>query len=425
MKYDNYIKPLFLAGCLLRLMLFISTDYNTAYDDHKEPIRYILEHKAIPPAESSWEAFQPPLYYIISAIVFSVTDPVTGSGWKFVQMISFFAGILTLYFCYRITQQAFPKDSIIQVYSLGFLVFLPRHIYMSAMLTNDSLLYFVMALAIYSLIRCMESQFAPKRLLTLILSCGLCGLTKASGLAILPIVTISSGIALIKNKRLSQPVKAAIIISVFALSAAISSVKYIDSFRRYGNPFVYNIHFFDNGFGLPPGSLDKISFSSFRIAELIKKPVIDKSHLDSFFTELYARMWFDYEGVFIDTQNPHAWRPGQPIVILALLPSIILVYGLGVAIKNIPRGDYYFLFVMLFCAGLSIPLLMTFIEPNFSVMKAAFMLIGIPALGALFGLGMRNIAGNKTLIRAAFVNCALLAVCITAHFCRLAYISVL
>ena len=47
----------------------------------------------------------------------------------------------------------------------------------------------------------------------------------------------------------------------------------------------------------PPGSLSKVSFTSLRYVELLRHPWLHMAHADSFWTELYGRMWFDYEGL--------------------------------------------------------------------------------------------------------------------------------
>jgi len=423
MRYNKPIIILFTLGCLLRLMLFIANDYRIAYDDHTEHIHYIVKYRSIPPAESSWEAFQPPFYYILSALVFYLTEPLTGYGWKYVQMLSFLSGILTLYIYYHIIKKIFFRQPIIQLFSLGFLAFLPRHIYMSAMLTNDSLLYLVIALTIFVLIKCIETGCKMRYLITLAVMGGLCALTKISGLLILPVIIISLAFTLPRLHNYSPLKTTGLICSIILISVVIGSYKYVDNSQRYGNPFVSNHRFFSQGEDLPPGSLDKVSFFSFKIKQLIQVPIINKRHLDSFFTELYGRLWFDYEPRFVNPHNPSTWREGHIIVILALLPTFTLLYGFDVALKNMRHNYYYLISALLFICALLSPLLLTFVRPCFSAMKAAYLLIGLPSLSILFGLGLQKFVSLVWLRKLFTVNCLLLALYITIHLCRISYLG--
>jgi hypothetical protein len=60
------------VGILLRFLYVIRTAFGErAYDadGHLEYIRYLLERASLPPAQGGWEFFQPPLYYVLNALV--------------------------------------------------------------------------------------------------------------------------------------------------------------------------------------------------------------------------------------------------------------------------------------------------------------------------------------------------------------------
>jgi hypothetical protein len=74
-----------------------------------------------------------------------------------------------------------------------------------------------------------------------------------------------------------------------------------------GTFLVSNQHFFDHAKGQMPGSLKQVSFFSFRFISLLKEPFIGDATLYSYWTELFARVWFDYENRYLVPSNFTVW----------------------------------------------------------------------------------------------------------------------
>lgn len=148
------------AGVALRLGLAIVTPPERAYDNHYEPVQFILANGKIPSAADCWECYQPPLYYVVSAALCSVTQKAAATsadsgehvGRRTLQFVSLVAGCVTLWVCVLIFRR-FSELAAHEALALSLVAFLPRHIYMSAMATNDALTYLLASLAVYTALR--------------------------------------------------------------------------------------------------------------------------------------------------------------------------------------------------------------------------------------------------------------------------------
>src|SRR5439155_999242 len=67
---------------------------------------------------------------------------------KLLQFVCCFYGIATLGVCYVILRK-FPLSAFSSAIAFGAICFLPRHIYMSAMNSNDTISYLCVAISIY------------------------------------------------------------------------------------------------------------------------------------------------------------------------------------------------------------------------------------------------------------------------------------
>src|SRR5207245_3969270 len=82
---------------------------------------------------------------------------------KLLQFVCCFDGIATLGVCYLILKK-FPLSAFSSAIAFGAICFLPRHIYMSAMNSNDTISYLCVAISIYLTVVALERKLAPLRL---------------------------------------------------------------------------------------------------------------------------------------------------------------------------------------------------------------------------------------------------------------------
>ncbi|HXV36399.1 MAG TPA: hypothetical protein VEC18_04600, partial [Myxococcota bacterium] len=114
-----------------------------------------------PAKDACFQCYHPPVFYRVSALIGN-TAAAAGLErpqlMKLLQCISCLYGILTVGVCFLIVRK-FPLSDFSTLIAFGTACFLPRHIYMSAMHSNDTLSNLLVALAIYVAIVVIERGF--------------------------------------------------------------------------------------------------------------------------------------------------------------------------------------------------------------------------------------------------------------------------
>src|SRR2546429_750057 len=186
---------LFCAGALLRLLLCWFNPPQNAFDNHYEPIFLIMQTGAIPAKDACFQCYHPPVFYWISAIIgkMAVSGGITPAHMmKLLQFVCCFYGIATLGVCYLILKK-FPLSAFSSAIAFGAICFLPRHIYMSAMNSNDTISYLFVAISIYLTIVALEHKLAPLRLVILSIVLTVTVFTKYTAFTVLPAVLAGRG----------------------------------------------------------------------------------------------------------------------------------------------------------------------------------------------------------------------------------------
>ena len=218
--------------------------------NHYFMIQYLLEHRSLPVQEGSgetlWaqEASQPPLYYILAALAASWVDtfdarelvwlnPQRNLGdpgdpgnknltvhtdrerWPYrgttlavhvARWLSLLFGAGTVLGTCLIVRQVFPERPALALSAAGVNAFIPQFLFISSSASNDSLIAFLVALTLLTLVRMINDQMINDKIindqmsnektggqfshfsfdhLTLGFILGLAALTKLSGLALL------------------------------------------------------------------------------------------------------------------------------------------------------------------------------------------------------------------------------------------------
>ena len=249
----------------------------------------------------SLERHQPPLYYLIGAILISPTqrndiedylipnpllfirqlnppniwlhipeDTVSGDTSTAIWILRGFSltlSLLSLWFIYRIANLAFPDDAILGVVVLGFVAFIPNFIAVSATVTNDTLVIFLYTLGIYRVLRVWRQESIYRRdMIILSLVLALIALTKLTGLTLFGVVYLALFLGLFRKKFTQKQVFGVITISLIA-TALIAGWWYIRNYSLYGDPLATdaNLSFWERDNS--PTSLDEFEDEAERVWE--------------------------------------------------------------------------------------------------------------------------------------------------------------
>lgn len=317
----------FLFGAFIRVMTFYNhTDFTTGFDDraHYEYVFFLTSNMEFPPADQGYEYFQPPMFYMIGAVVYFLTvyllpfvEPI-----RTVQFISTFFGIATIFLVYKIAREIFPENYRFQLLSLSLAAILPVHIILSGVIGNDTTVAFFVSLAIYFLI-VYEKQPNLKNAGLLGIASGLCMLSKYNGVIILPVLFIVFLIRIFTYKKQWKREITALSIIVFS-SLLVGGWWYLRNNLVYGDPFISNIPYFDV-LPLPHPVVYYLNFDY----EVFKYPFINYTtpNVNYFWSQTYATVWFDARPTF--GYLPSNWNRiiGSLTLILGVLLTLCILIG--------------------------------------------------------------------------------------------------
>ncbi len=193
-------------------------------------------------------------------------------------------------------------------------------------------------------------------------------------------------------------------IPILFLGGLLSISDELWKFDQTGELLVSNQHYFDYAKNQFPGSLDKVEFFSFRIFELYKEPFISERTSASFFTELFARTFYDYEWRFISPKIPWAntlGYIGYSLGLVWLFYFGIIIFSCIRDFKNsLYKLNWHSLFskippILLGFLFMLVPFIQTLRYPYFSSMKSMFMLSGIILLLITLGSQIKKSSLNQ------------------------------
>jgi len=170
-------------------------------------------------------------------------------------------------------------------------------------------------------------------------------------------------------------------------------------YKQTGHFLVSNQDYYDYAENQFPGSLNAVSFSSFKLNKLLENPFISRETSASLPTEIFARIFFDYEWRFLDPNQYFTYYVGR----LGYLLGIIWLLYFSISTYFWVRSNYtqhlkskgeLINYISLFLVGILfmlVPVVQTIRLPYFSSMKAMFIVPGIIILGALHATICKNI----------------------------------
>lgn len=203
-KIHLYTIAILSIGIALRCSYFSITPSEIRghdFNGHMDYVSYVLDHWNIPHPKQNWQAYQPPLYYFISAGWLSIIGwGERQVGWGYVlQWGSLVFSIITLCIGIWICHQLFPKkkDRIGYCLSALCVAVFPSLIFFAPRINNDALVQVFAFLSLGLLLRWLRTTSTTTLfLLGVSLAAGL--ITKTT---IAPLVVVSVCTILLKHQK--------------------------------------------------------------------------------------------------------------------------------------------------------------------------------------------------------------------------------
>ncbi|MHB1415130.1 MAG: hypothetical protein ACYC1C_07735 [Chloroflexota bacterium] len=178
----NYLRQIATTGTLPVLQ---QGDYDQDYLEQLKPAQF---PDSMPIDGVRYESHQPPLYYLLSAGLYDLTEGLSlNRQVAILRSFSVLLGALVLLAGYKVVREALPGSPLLAVGAVAFVAGVPMHIAMSAALNNDTLAELVLVLILLVALGGVRRGFTYRRSLLLGVLLGAALLTK---------VTIYSSLAL-------------------------------------------------------------------------------------------------------------------------------------------------------------------------------------------------------------------------------------
>ena len=213
-----------------------------------------LKSEKFPPELSidgvRYENYQPPLYYLLSAIVFRLSS----GSLLVLRLFNVVLGFFALLLLYRSLELVFPNKPLISLSATSFAALLPMHLAVTASLNNDVLAELLINATLLILLTWMERYYQPaaedagvdwRQLLLLGLFCGLGLITKIYAYVMLPIVVLTVIVVLWRRRSaLGQGILSALWVAIPALLMGLPL--WIRNILTYGNWDVMGLRWHDH-----------------------------------------------------------------------------------------------------------------------------------------------------------------------------------
>ena len=453
LNYRSLTVLSFIFAIILRALLCWSNPPANAFDNHFEPIFMIMNSGTIPDKDACWQCYQPPVFYWTSAIIgdiaviMGVKSPEIIK--KLLQFICCFYGILTVGIIYLILRKL-PLSDFSRLIAFSTVCFLPRHIYMSAMNSNDTISYLFVALSIYLLLIAVERKLPPLILLAVSIVVSITLFTKYTTYVVLPIILIV--FASLYYKRLIANRKQVLVscILVLFLPITVLSLYLISNMKNYDSPLPWNVKRMDPSLTQSRDS-SRLNFISFKPWESIKMPIIVPGKMHSFWTLVYSGMWYDNEPKFIFFLDSNrgwwkhyfAWLKGKDIfpgdnpsmssltkstgsglIAFGLFPLLLIINGF----YNYFKGSWIIwtkakgvdvvkmnIFPTLLFGNAAGIIALALRLPVYSAMKASYFLNSLPAFAVFLSLGLMPCEKNQKLKWAIVIVFGVLFALVSLH----------
>jgi hypothetical protein len=430
-RYKSLFVLFFISGSLLRILLCWSNPPGNFFDNHFEPILLIMKTDTIPGKNDCWQCFHPPVFYWLSAMAGHAATHLGIATLprllKFFQFVVCFYGILTLVILYLILNKL-PLSNFSRLLAFGTACFLPRHIYMSAINSNDTISYLFVALSIYLLLVAIEKKFPFFLLLSVSIVISATLFTKYTSFVVLPVVLIV--FASLVHKRLFASPKQAFLsfVLMIVLPGTILSANLIWNKKHYGSPLPWNVSRSDPSL-VQPRDTEHFNFMTFKPWESIDRPIIVPGRMHSFWTLVYTGMWFDNEPKFLYFlvanqfwwDHYYGWLRGEEkfpegsptmsnltellgggLSAFGLFPLLLMVIGFGNIFLRSWRNQMSMeemvkmsIFPTLLVSNMAVMVALAVRLPVYTAAKASYFLNSLPAFVVFLSLGLMACEKSK------------------------------
>ena len=342
-------------------------------------VEQLMSSWVLPAPDEAWATAHPPLFYYLSAALCRVLGQLDmPTGFVAVRLLSSAVGLATVVFTVLLVRRVDPGNSRRALLAGGLLLFLPVHIYMSAMLNEEILASSLTSIAVigvaFAFLSTRPPRYELRRALAVGLAAGLALLTKLSGALIVVAAAGAYGIRSWRQGDLRQA--SSRIAAVLAISMLVGGWYYMRNWIQYGYLYPQQLSTHEIMFSMPPGERNLGDYLRVPLATWTDPQLLAPDLLKSVWGSTYVTVWFDGHRFFLPKSGADVRWAGMGILLLALLPTAAFAIGLGRGIRRAVRYPEALDTPLVLLTALTLAgyVLFTWRNPWFAAVKGSYLL---------------------------------------------------
>jgi hypothetical protein len=377
------------VGVAIRISNSLSYPTLWGFDAAKnwQYVERLLTSWQLPAPDAFWAASHPPFFYYLSALicrVLGVDDSLFGvlAVRSMIGLVGLGIVLLAVALVRRIDPQT-PRRALL---AACLLLFLPVHIYMSTMVSEEMLAAFFASIAVVGIALHLSPRDASApsewswgphplwRATFLGLAAGLALLTKLSGVLV---VAAGAGSYALYGLRGRDPRRAFSCALVFGITGAlVGGWFYACNQVRYGYLYPQDLSPHEIMFTMPPGDRELLDYVRIPLDTWRDPQVLSPDLQRSIWGSTYASLYFDGHRHFLQGESEGVTRAGRLILVLALVPMLAMFAGLARGLRRAWREPCGPDTPLLLLAGATLVgfCFFTWNNPWFATVKASYLL---------------------------------------------------
>lgn len=353
----------------------------------------LLTSWSLPAPGDGWSTSHPPLFYYLSAGVGramqlgrTANEADVRAITIAVRLISSAIGLAGIGFAVAWVRHSDPSNRPRILVAAALLLFLPVHLYLSAMLGEEILASALMSAVLVGvaidLSREPEQRFSRVALAGLGGLAGLAFLTKLTGLLVVVAVGVAYLADALRRREIAKLLPRTLVFGAVAIS--IGGWPYLHNKIEYGFFYPQNLMVHEMMFTMPPGERGIGDYLNFPLATFRDPQVLAPDLLHSVWGTTYTTLWFDGHRVMLPRREIQVSRMGSLLLVLGLIPTLAFGVGFVRGLRRALRepGGPDTLFTAMVGLTLAGYVLFTWQNPWYATLKASYL------LGALVPYGV-------------------------------------
>jgi hypothetical protein len=380
---------LFGAGALLRAWNLFRYPVDMGFDaqGNWDYIARLIADWHLPAPGEGWSTGHPPLFFALGAAIGRLLDGADKEAIaRTAVALGCLLGLAAIAAVAAYLRERAPGDAHRSLLAAALLLFLPVHLYMSTMLSEEILVTALVSLALIGLAQELarpaegRSDLLRPALLGAVAGLGL--LTKLSAL-----MPIAAGAVVLfaegPRRGWSRALRSALAFG--GVAALLGGWFYLRNLAGYGYLYPYGLPVHAEMFEMPPGSRTPVDYVRVPLAAFGAAQASDPPLLHSVWGSFWTSLWFDSHRHFLPLRATGLEAAANVLLVLGLVPATAFAVGLARGARRALRAGSGPDRLLVGTTALLLAGFMAFTwrNPWFTTVKASF-LLGLSAPYAIY-----------------------------------------